>query len=496
MAYGKISALQKFEPTDYQGLVTENNLGQMGMLSPILVNKTIDNIYEVNVGLDLDRFMDQFPTLELDDDLPFEWSLNSQSQFKNTPLIAFYDSTLSSQPASPGIGNTDVWFEFPDKLFSEIDVFAPADYGKETYQWQIKEWRPSGSNHLYRASLMTGDSNLFQPATELVAGKRFVKMFSPVEQTLSQRGSNSVTHSSPFRMQNRLSMIRKEFMVPGNMIDKKANNPIAFPFVDASGKVQATWLGKLDYDYMVEFKRQKAMLGLYAKANKNSQGAYIQKGESGYEIKMGSGIYEQISPSNVHYYSSFNIDVLSDILMTLSVGKLPQDRRKFVLGTGEYGMRAFHRSVETKSVAYGPNRIEMRFSGSMDDLKYGGQFTAFGFINGIEVTLMYIPFLDDPSLCATQHPDGGLLSSYEFLILDFGTQQGNPNIQKVTLKGGKGEMNRYIPGLRDPFTPNSSGTHGAMTVSKVDGYEIIKAYIGGTKIHNPMRCARFIPNLV
>lgn len=493
--YEKISPLQKFEPKDWSGLTTENHLGAMWGQQPILINETIDNIFDVNLGLDLDRFMDQFPTMEIESDSPFEWLLNTQSPFKSITLVDYWDSTLAAKPTQPGVGNSEFYLEFSDKIFAGVDLIAPSSYAKETYQLQILgEPIASGTNWVYRVRLMTGDSNLFMPASELVAGvTKFVKMFAPVEQTLSQRGSNSIMHSSPFRMQNRCSMIRAEYMVPGNMIDKKENAPLGFYFVDAEGKKHTTWLSKLDYDFMVQFKRQKAMLGLYAKQNKTSQGTYLTKGESGYEIKMGSGLYEQISPSNVHYYSTFNIDVLSDILMSLSVGKLPEDRRKFVFGTGEYGMRAFHRSVETKSTTFSPNKIEMRFSGSMDNLKYSGQFKAYGFINGIEVELMYIPFLDDPSLCSVNHTDGGLLSSYEFLLLDFGTSQGKPNIQKVTVKG-QSEGMRYIPGMRDPFTPNTP-TSPTMTASKVDGYEVMKWYTGGVKVHNPMRIARFIPNI-
>lgn len=493
--YGKISPLQKFEPKDWSGLTTENHLGAMWGQQPILINETIDNIFDVNLGLDLDRFMSKFPTMEIESDSPFEWLLNSQSPFKAIAMVNYWDSTLAAQPSQPGVGFSEFFLEFNDNIFAATDVIAPASYAKETYQLQIVgEPIPNGSNWVVRVRLMTGDAALFMPASELVAGvTKFVKMFAPVEQTLSQRGSDSIMHSSPFRMQNRCSMIRAEYKVPGNMIDKKENTPLGFYFVDAEGKRHTTWLSKLDYDFMVQFRRQKAMLALYAKNNKTSQGTYATKGESGYEIKMGSGLYEQISPSNIHYYSTFNVDVLSDILMSLSVGKLPEDQRKFVLGTGEYGMRAFHRSVETKSTTFAPNRVEMRFEGNMNNMKYGGQFKAYGFINGIEVELMYIPFLDDPSLCSVNHPDGGLLSSYEFLLLDFGTSAGKPNIQKVTVKGSS-EVTRYIPGMRDPFTPNNP-INPTMTVSKVDGYEVLKMYTGGVKVHNPMRIARFIPNI-
>jgi len=157
-------------------------------------------------------------------------------------------------------------------------------------------------------------------------------------------------------------------------------------------------------------------------------------------------------------------------------------------------MYQFHKAIQAKSVTYGPNRTEMRYSGDVNNMKYSGQFVGYGFINGIEISLMHIPFLDDPALNPQVHPDGGLLSSYEYLILDFGTSNGSPNIQKVQVKGVD-EIFKYIPGMRDPFTPGSQKTP-SMTVSSVDGYELHRMYIGGVKVHNPLRVARYLPNLV
>lgn len=491
-----INALQKFSPKDWSGLTTVNHIGAMYGENPIMVSDFISKIYDVNLGLDLDRFMDQFPSMEIDRDTPFEWMLTNNSPFKNIPLIQYYtDVALSQQPgATPGIGTSRFWLEFNDRIFEVTDVIAPASYAKETYQFRVMtDPRPNGSNWVYEVQIVSGDDTLFAPQNILTAGVRWVKMYALNEQTLSQRGSSSLTFTSPFRMQNRCSYMRKEHMVPGNMIDQKENAPLGFYFIDNNGNRQTTWLGTLDYNFMLDFRRMKSMLQLYGKSLKNSQGAYGMKGESGYEIKTGYGLMDQISPSNVHYYSTFNLSVIEEILLSLSVGKLPEDKRKFVLGTGEYGMRQVHKAIETLSVSYGPNRTEARITGDMKNLTYGGQFKKYVIINGIEIELMHIPFLDDPSLCADEHPDGGILSSYEYLILDFGTTDGKSNIQKVNAKNT--DAFKYIPGLRDPFTPNNPGSKPGMTVSKVDGYEILKAWGGGIKVHNPMRMARLIPNL-
>jgi hypothetical protein len=498
--HNNINPLQKYSPKDWSGLTTKNHIGAMWGEQPIMVSNLVDNIYDVNLGLDLDRFMDQFPSMEIERDAPFEWMLNNASPFKNIPLVQYYTNVAldaSSNTATPGIGLSRFYLEFPDRIFEAMDVIGYGYTEKETYQFRITEDpKPNGSNWVYTVELVTGDYSLFAKAEDLVAGQRFVKMYAPAEQTLSERGSSSITFSSPFRMQNRCTFIRGEYMVPGNMIDQKENEPLGFFFIDALGKRHSTWINKLDYDFLVQFKRQKAMLQLYGKANKTSQGTYGMKGESGYEIRMGSGLYEQIAPSNVHYYSTFNIDVLSDILMSLSVGKLPEDSRRFVLGTGEYGMRQFHQAVETKAVTFAPSREEIRINGTLNNMGYGGQFKRYSFLNGIEIELMHIPFLDDPSLNPIKHPNGGCLSSYEYLILDFGTSQGKPNIQKVNVKGAN-DIFRYIPGLRDPFSPGGLGGNSApsMTVSSVDGYKVMRAHTCGLKVHNPMRIARFIPVL-
>jgi hypothetical protein len=254
-----------------------------------------------------------------------------------------------------------------------------------------------------------------------------------------------------------------------------------------------TWIGKLDYDFLVDFKRMKAMTCVWGISNKTAQNTYVNKGESGYHITAGSGLYQQIAPSNVHYYNTLDLDVVSAILMSLSVGKLPEDSRKFVFGSGEYGLLQLHKVIETKSVSYGPNRTESRITGKGFDMGYSGQFKRYAFINGIEIECMLIPFLDDVSLCDISHPDGGILSSYEYLILDFGTQQGKPNIQKVQVKGVV-DLFGYLPGMRDPFTPGG-GAKPKMQVSKVDGYEVVRQSTVGLKVHNPMRIARMIPNL-
>lgn len=490
----RISPFQLNDASQWSGLTTENHLGFMGMQNRQLVSPLIDQIMEVNLGIDFDRFMDNFPTFTLDKDVEFEWLL-AGPDIKNYPLVTYYDSN-GNTPVKAGINNSRFYMVFPVRMFEATDAIATDS--KEVYQLQIKnDPKPVGTNWEYEVELLTGDPTLFVPVTELTVGKRYAKLYSPVEQTLSQRGG-TVQHNGYFKMYNRCSSIRSQYEVPGNMITAGDNKPMGamFAIKDDAGnvKTEATWLGKLDWDFMSQFKRQKAYLGMYAIHNKTSQGTYVNKGESGYEIKMGAGLYQQVSPSNIHYLNNYTLDQLQDILLSLSVGKLPQDQRKFVIGTGEYGWIRFHKLVEARGIPFSHNNAGNRISGTGNNLRFGGQFTSLGLLNGIEVELMKLPFLDDPTLNTTQHPDGGLVSSYEMLIMDIGTSNGKPNVEKVLVRGSEQDVYGYVPGLRDPFSPNGSASKPKMSANLKDGYQVGGMHISGLKVNNPTKIARILPN--
>jgi hypothetical protein len=167
-----------------------------------------------------------------------------------------------------------------------------------------------------------------------------------------------------------------------------------------------------------------------------------------------------------------------------------------LLSTGEYGAYDFHLAASNNSVKYTPNftedRIYMTGEGKMG---YRGQFVEYSWINGIKFKLMIDPLKDDSVRNKILSPYGGLASSHSFDIWDVGTSDGEPNIQRVAIEGDE-EIYRYIPGMRDPFSPYNNLTSPGMTTNGVDGYEVLKMFIGGIRVKNPMKCARLIPNLL
>jgi hypothetical protein len=487
-----ISKLQTLEQKDWAGLTTDNHLGALYMQQPELVSEVIEHIYKVNLGGDdVVSFINQFPVMYIDDDVPYDWLLQGADE-KNIPLVTYWDSTYAAKPARAGIARTSFWMEFPERLFEVTDVIVGEK--PELYKLQVKDIQSRGTSWLYEVMLNTGDDTLFVPADQLAAGTRWSKEYSLVEQTLSKRGGG-ISHTSPFRMRNWMSMIRKQYTVPGNMIRKGANKPLAFAWVDQEGKKITSWLGKLDWDFLTQFRRERARLLLYGNSNKLPDGTFGNTGESGYELRSGFGLYDQVAPSNIFFYNTFDLDWLTEVALGLSVGKLPEDQRRFVLSTGEYGAYQFHKAAQDKASGWAPNFSQDRISISGNKMTYRGQFGKYVSVNGIEFEIMIDPMLDNPVRNKIMHPDGGLASSREYNLWDFGTSGGEPNIQRVALKGDE-EIYKYIPGMRDPFSPYNNLSKPGMTASSVDGYEIHKMFIGGLRVKNPMRTMRIIPSLL
>ena len=233
---------------------------------------------------------------------------------------------------------------------------------------------------------------------------------------------------------------------------------------------------------------------MYATYNRASDNTYKQKGKSGYEIQQGAGIKQQMESSNVAFYNKFDIKWLTRILLDLSVGKISEGRREFVLRTGEWGMLQFHEALEGFTSLYTPlfdsNRV---YKGKGNAMGFRGQFLEYMGPNGVVVKLMHDPHKDDPERNKIVHPNGGLAESYVYDILDMGNDQnGEPNIRKVYVKG-QDDIIGYEPGLRNPFTPDLRNN---IMASSIDGYKIHRATICGAMVKDPTRTASIKPSIL
>lgn len=501
----QVSKLQVVDSKYWGGLTTDTHLGNLHMLEPQLISDVMEQLYKVEIGGDdFISFINQFPKYAVNDDsTPYQWLLVGSDE-RNIPLVGAYQSLSDAMSGSSaitasstfeaGIGLSRFFMVFPERYFVRTSVIVgenPNDYALRVVSEPIN----AGDKFVYEVELVTGDMELFVPVEDLLTNTRWSEDYGQVTQTLSEKG-NEVKHSSAMRMENTLSMIRKNYEVPGNMIRKGAAAPLAAKFVGENGKPIVRWIDKIGWDFWKQMRRDQARLLMYGKSNKLSNGDFANKDNNGYVIRSGFGLYEQVAPSNIYKYNKFTLDYLGEVAMGLTFGKVPEDSRELLLSTGQYGMYQFHKAAEDKAsgITYLSDNKQLV---DLGDGKLGirGQFVEYAFVNGIKFKLMIDPMLDDRVRNKQLHPAGGLLSSYEYNIWDFGTSNNQQNIQRVYLEGDE-EMFGYIPGLRDPFTPYNNLAQPRQIMSGKDGYEVYKGFVGGIMVRNPLRTARLLPSII
>lgn len=513
----KVSPLQLYDGKYWASHVTtENHLEAIGAVKPQLISNMVEYLYPISGpynpgGEDIYSILSKFPVHYIDDpDVPYQWYLADRED-RSIALVSWGDSSLSAI-TFPGKGFSSFFVKFAEDYFGPQVVIGSDK--KETYQLQIMgdPISSDASGAVYEVRLVTGDPNAFIPSTELYTGSRWVEMTAYVENAMGKR-AGKLNHAAPFKMENDVSMIRLDTTIPGNMIDKGENAPLVFFWKDPqTGKTNSTWLGKLEWDYLKKFRMYRTNAIYYGKSTKKADGSFSMKGESGWTIRTGFGLYDQVSPTNVHYrdlYDEFDLDEFEDLILAMTVGKFTEDARKIVVSTGTYGAKLINNAIIKKAGGFGAvttgNNGFVRNNNAITQLGAGkyafsaGTYTKYTGVLNFELEVIIDPLKDDLVINTMEHPMGGKVNSRIMDIWDFGTDKGTPNIQLVKPKGTmQTGLYRYVAGLRSPYSLPSSwdGMTPTPASNAIDGYQLIRQDQLGVKVNNPMRCARILPNLL
>jgi hypothetical protein len=483
----KISPFQLYESEDITGLVTKSHLGYRFGIEPQQASKVATMIHQANLGATVNAYLNQFPVKTFDTDDDFTWDITTNGK-KNIPLVKAEITlgTAVTATSQAGLNYAEFYLYFAEAYFTDVNVIVGER--NEIYPIQILEDPVNvGGTWRYRCRLLTGDPSLFIPYEELVAGKRFSKDFSPVEKELSVKGGG-VHYTFPYKMMNAMTMIRMQDTIPGNMIER----PVKFSWIDpATKKLMTTWMDYRSYELEMQYQDEINHMLVYAISNKTEDGKYMQRGKSGRVIQMGAGIKQQMEAANYNTYNSFDIKKFTEMLLDLTVGKVVMGQREVTVLTGEWGMYQFHEALEDYTTLYTPARDEYRiYSSKGNAMGFRGQFLEYIGPNGIKVNIVHDALKDDFARNKVFYPGGqGLAESRVYDILNMGTSDGRPNIQKVALSKF-GDIRGYEPGLRDPFTIGQ--TNRIMSNPK-DAWTEHRAYTGGSIVYDPTRTATYKP---
>lgn len=291
-----------------------------------------------------------------------------------------------------------------------------------------------------------------------------------------------INYQTPFKMRNQLQTLRLSYDITGDAY----STVLAIALKDPeSGKTSYLWS---DYQYWIalrEWKKREEKELLFAKSNRLADGTYNIKGSNGRPVAKMSGLFEQISPANVRYYTTLTAELLEDYLFDLCYNILGTNERKFIALTGEMGIREFDRILKEKVAGF--NLIDTVFvTGTGQNLTLGGQFTTYKMTNGIELTLKRCALFDNMELFRQLHPlTGKPLMSYTFLFVDMGSRDGQANIVKVCRKGR--EFVQWTTG--GSVIPSGYGNSiNTLRSNSRDGYQVHFLGEEGIMLRNPLSC--------
>lgn len=499
----------KFQMTKgmaWSGLTLKNHIGALFGSKPELVSPLTTVLLQNSGMKNLDTTLSMFPEHILEaGSSDFVWKVVGSDE-RSIPLVeARYNGAVVTG-GTTNVGQARATFEmvFGEKWFTKMHLIA--GHRPDVYQMRIlAEPFEEGQNYVYTCEVWGGQESLAGiPGTELLAGMRFSIEGAPVEDELSIQGAG-IQFTAPYLMRNSITSIRMEHKVSGAMIDCKIQ-PVYFAGIETrdpnTGKVHksVTWMQEIYWQFERALSRIKSKTIMFGKTNRDSDGRYLNVGNSNITIKAGSGIREQMEVSNTISYNRFSIQLLEDALYELSEGKLDWDERKFILRTGERGAAQFHRAITQLATGWtgigfdntNQNAIKQVQSKFHDNaFSLGFQFTEWRAPNNIHVMLEVDPMYDDKVRNKILHPDGGVAESYRYDIFYIGSS-AEPNIQRVKTRGSD-ELRGYQGGIRNPFT----GRRGGEMQTMEDSATMTALIEGiGALVRDPGRTLSLIPSIL
>lgn len=487
--------LQKYEAVDYNGLVTDNHFHALYQQKPQLISNVIREIYKTNLQGKLREFVDRFPVKEVEQENGFyNWMLQGQHD-KNIPLVdaeTIDGRSISAGtfPASWGANGERIYMIYDEPLFNETDVIRG---DLDEYHLLVKKAMDAGSRYKFEVELVTSNALMTMPSDELIIGGRWSKFYNLSPSTLSYQGTKPY-FTSPWRMENRPSTMRMEYEVAGNTINKGKNEPLEFGF-NYKGQQESIWINYQDLVAHHQCEEMFARMLLYGKKNWTSDHKYLNKDDkTKFAIESGSGFFEQIAPSNVHHYNTYDLDWHLELLLDMGVGKIERGKRVIHLLTGEFGAIEISKQIQAKSGTGKFTVISDKFlMSNTNPGNLGGnntkglmepQWNVYEWYNGVVIKVEIVDFFDDDVYFPQRHPDGkGIVESHRILALDYGDTAG---IYRIKPKGVPDYNWAYIPGMRDPFSPAGKGSP-KMVASPVDGYSVHFQKWGGLMIEDPTK---------
>lgn len=480
-----LNNLQLYRGRRFSDLVDENMISNALLTKPHEVSGLLSLVFgtkDDGVSTAIDLITGGLGKTMIIDNREFEWSVMIDSDhavnIRWTKWNGNEITTSNYSTTTAGINGTPIYIALEERWFGPGAILSFDDY-----KFQVRvSGTPyqDGSAWVYECYVVDSSNAAYIPGEFLLPGRQVSRMGSAYEEYSDE--ADIINYQTPFKMRNQLQTLRLSYDITGDAY----STVLAIALKDPeSGKTSYLWS---DYQYWIalrEWKKREEKELLFAKSNRLADGTYNIKGSNGRPVAKMSGLFEQISPANVRYYTTLTAELLEDYLFDLCYNILGTNERKFIALTGEMGIREFDRILKEKVAGF--NLIDTVFvTGTGQNLTLGGQFTTYKMTNGIELTLKRCALFDNMELFRQLHPlTGKPLMSYTFLFVDMGSRDGQANIVKVCRKGR--EFVQWTTG--GSVIPSGYGDSiNTLRSNSRDGYQVHFLGEEGIMLRNPLSC--------
>ena len=476
-----LNGLQVKETVSWKGLTTDMHLSRIGANDIQTESDIITQIHGRQGKFGLESLLSQYPVKYFDTDADFQWNLRGDDE-KAIPIVSF----SASDNTRPGVNKQLFQLTVAENWFTKSEILIFDDRAYNVMVMDNGFSSPSGG-WTYTVKHQKPSNTFFIPPSQMTSGKKVSRQNNSDTHILGQDYAET-QFTSPFQMRNVFSTASMKYTCPANMTQRKLLIGLKSP----DGTVSKNWTLYQDLVFEWQWRRMLERQLMYGEFNMNPDGTYDTLATSGHIIKQGAGLREQIAPSYKFLYNTFNLDLLLEAGLNLSINMLKEDERSFLIATGERGMVEISRAIEDKVGIFTPivlNAEQSRVAGSAQELIFRGQYKQYWGPNGIKWTVMHFPEYDNAVHNRTPFKSA-YSENYRMTVFNIGTQDGAPNIQKVMPKNS--DKKWYVPGSVNPTGPQTGG----MGASPVDGYEYFRRIAHGIMLRNPLSACEFVPNVL
>ena len=476
-----LNGLQLYRGKRFSDLVDENMISNALLTNPHQVSGLLSLVFgtkDDGVSTAIDMITGGLGKTMIIDNSEYEWSVMIDGDHAVNIMWAKCDGKDVGYDDAAGLNGTPIYIALEEKWYGPGAILAFDDIN---FQVRVNGMPyQDGNAWVYECYVAQGFANSYIPGMYLQPGRQVDRVASAYEEYSDE--ADIINYQTPFKMRNNLMTLRLTYDITGDAY----STVLAIALTDPeTGKKSYLWS---DYQYwkaLREWKRREETALLFSKSNRNSDGTYTLKGTNGRPVAISAGLFEQISPANVRYYTTLTCELFEDFLFDLCYNLLGTNERKFMALTGEMGIREFDRIIKEKVASF--QMIDTHFiTGSGQDLTLGGQFTTYKMTNGIELTVKRCAMFDNMEMFRKLHPlTGKPLMSYTFLFVDLGQRDGQANIVKVCRKGRE-----FVQWCTAGSVTPAGYANNINTVrsNSRDGYQVHFLGEEGIMLRNPLSC--------